>query len=128
MQPPTSTSRQLLLSRCPRYTTCLPLSLPPRCAHRDSLSDFRRRIGARRTAEQSIGGYPHRMGARATLTYELFCTFLMCIAFRMALNMRFDVCEYASDLFSRHIKQGVLEDWMVTCFVPCSPQPSARTR
>jgi hypothetical protein len=77
--------------------------------------------------EQNIGEYPHQMGARTTLTYELFCTFLMCITFRMALAMRFDVCEYASDLFSRHIKQG--EDLMVTCSFPYFPsQPSVRTR
>jgi hypothetical protein len=82
---------------------------------------FRRRIGARRTVEQIIGGYPHRMGARTTSIFELFCTFLMCIIVRVTLKMRFDVCEYASDLFSRHIKPGVLEDWMVTCFFPYFP-------
>jgi hypothetical protein len=82
---------------------------------------FRRMIGARRTVEQIIGGYPHQMGARTTSTFELFCTFLMCITVKMALALRFDVCEYTSDLFSRHIKQGVMEDWMVTCFFPCFP-------
>ena len=50
--------------------------------------------------EQIIGGYPHRMGARTTSIFELFCTFLMCIIVRVTLKMRFDVCEYASDLFS----------------------------